>query len=412
MHDQVLESKENHYLASIHYTNKGCGVAFLDISTGEFMAAEGSVEWIDRLLRSLVPKEWVCEKRHERNVISLFGEDVPRTKLDDWIFTEDYGKEKIQCLFGAKSLKGFGLHDAPKAIIAAGAILQYLEYTHHTKLGHIQGIKRLREGDGMWLDRFTVRNLEIIYPSHPDGIALADCLDKTRTPMGGRALRRWLLMPLTDVVEISQRHDAVANLLSNTELSLELKEILSSVGDLERLASKASAAKINPREMVQLRRGLVAVIETAQAAAGEEALIPVLERLSPCDKLLERLNRELEYEAPIQVGKGAVIKKGVNADLDEVRSLAFESDLALDKIREREAEKTGITSLKISYNNVFGYYLEVRHAHKDKVPQEWIRKQTLTQAERYITEELKILEVRFQTQRIKPLRQKIDYTKA
>lgn len=394
MHDQVLESKENHYLASIHYTNKGCGVAFLDISTGEFMAAEGSVEWIDRLLRSLVPKEWVCEKRHERDVISLFGEDVPRTKLDDWIFTEDYGKEKIQGLFGAKSLKGFGLHDAPKAIIAAGAILQYLEYTHHTKLGHIQGIKRLREGDGMWLDRFTVRNLEIIYPSHPDGIALADCLDKTRTPMGGRALRRWLLMPLTDVVEISQRHDAVANLLSNTELSLELKEILSSVGDLERLASKASAAKINPREMVQLRRGLLAVIETAQAAAGEEALIPVLERLSPCDKLLERLNRELEDEAPVQVGKGAVIKKGVNADLDEVRSLAFESDLALDKIREREAEKTGITSLKISYNNVFGYYLEVRHAHNDKVPQEWIRKQTLTQAERYITEELKILEAK------------------
>lgn len=394
MHDQVLESKENHYLASIHYTNKGCGVAFLDISTGEFMAAEGSVEWIDRLLRSLVPKEWVCEKRHERDVISLFGEDVPRTKLDDWIFTEDYGKEKIQGLFGAKSLKGFGLHDAPKAIIAAGAILQYLEYTHHTKLGHIQGIKRLREGDGIWLDRFTVRNLEIIYPSHPDGIALADCLDKTRTPMGGRALRRWLLMPLTDVVEISQRHDAVANLLSNTELSLELKEILSSVGDLERLASKASAAKINPREMVQLRRGLLAVIETAQAAAGEEALIPVLERLSPCDKLLERLNRELEDEAPVQVGKGAVIKKGVNADLDEVRSLAFESDLALDKIREREAEKTGITSLKISYNNVFGYYLEVRHAHNDKVPQEWIRKQTLTQAERYITEELKILEAK------------------
>ena len=394
MHDQVLESKENHYLASIHFTNKGCGVAFLDISTGEFMAAEGSVEWIDRLLRSLVPKEWVCEKRHERDVISLFGEDVPRTKLDDWIFTEDYGKEKIQGLFGAKSLKGFGLHDAPKAIIAAGAILQYLEYTHHTRLGHIQGIKRLREGDGMWLDRFTVRNLEIIYPSHPDGIALADCLDKTRTPMGGRALRRWLLMPLTDVAEISQRHDAVANLLSNTELSLELKEILSSVGDLERLASKASAAKINPREMVKLTRGLVAVIETAQVAAGEEALIPVLERLSPCDKLLERLNRELEDEAPVQVGKGAVIKKGVNADLDEVRSLAFESDLALDKIREREAEKTGITSLKISYNNVFGYYLEVRHAHKDKVPQEWIRKQTLTQAERYITEELKILEAK------------------
>ena len=392
MHDQVLESKENHYLASLHYTPKGIGAAFLDISTGEFLAAEGSVEWIDRLLRSLSPKEWVLQKQYELDLISLFGDDVPRSKLDDWIFTEAFAEEKLHGLFGTKSLKGFGLNDAPKATVAAGVILQYLEYTHHTNLGHLQGVKRLRETDGMWLDRFTVRNLEIIYPSHPDGVALADCLDFTNTPMGARTLRKWLVMPLTDRENIEARHEAVATLLENSELRLNLREILKSVGDIERLASKASSARINPRELVGLRKGIESVIEVAREAAGEVALIPTLERLSPCDKLLNRLQNELEEEAPTQVGKGAVIKKGVNEELDQVRSLAFESDVALEEIRTREVERTEINSLKIGFNNVFGYYLEVRHAYRDKVPEEWIRKQTLTQAERYITEELKILE--------------------
>lgn len=392
MHDQVLESKENHYLASLHFTPNGCGVAFLDISTGEFLAAEGSVEWIDRLLRSFRPKEWVLQKQYELDLISLFGDDVPRSKLDDWVFTESYAKEKLHGLFGTKSLKGFGLQDAPKATVASGVILQYLEYTHHTKLEHLQGVKRLRETDGMWLDRFTVRNLEIIYPSHLDGVSLADCLDQTNTPMGSRMLRKWLVMPLTDRAEIELRHDAVATLLENTDLRRKLSDILKSVGDLERLASKASSARINPRELVQLRRGIESVIEVAEEAAGEESLIPTLEKLSPCNKLLDKLVKELEEDAPTQVGKGSVIKKGVSDELDEVRSLAFESDVALDKIRVREVENTGISSLKIGFNNVFGYYLEVRHAHKDKVPEEWIRKQTLTQAERYITEELKVLE--------------------
>ena len=392
MHDQVLESKENHYLASLHYTPKGIGAAFLDISTGEFLAAEGSVEWIDRLLRSLSPKEWVLQKQYELDLISLFGDDVPRSKLDDWIFTEAFAEEKLHGLFGTKSLKGFGLNDAPKATVAAGVILQYLEYTHHTNLGHLQGVKRLRETDGMWLDRFTVRNLEIIYPSHPDGVALADCLDFTNTPMGARTLRKWLVMPLTDRENIEARHEAVATLLENSELRLNLREILKSVGDIERLASKASSARINPRELVGLRKGIESVIEVAREAAGEVALIPTLERLSPCDKLLNRLQNELEEEAPTQVGKGAVIKKGVSEELDQVRSLAFESDVALEEIRTREVERTEINSLKIGFNNVFGYYLEVRHAYRDKVPEEWIRKQTLTQAERYITEELKILE--------------------
>ena len=259
-------------------------------------------------------------------------------------FTEEYTKEKLHGLFGTKSLKGFGLHDAPKATIAAGVILQYLEYTHHTKLGHLQGVKRLRQTDGMWLDRFTVRNLEIIYPSHPDGVALADCLDRTNTPMGARTLRRWLVMPLTDRAEIEARHEAVSTLLNDTKLSKDLSEIMSSVGDLERLASKASSARINPREMVHLKRGIESVISVAEVAAGEEALIPTLESLSPCSELLERLTNELEDEAPTQVGKGAVIKKGVSAQLDEVRSLAFESDVALEEIRVREVERTEITS--------------------------------------------------------------------
>tara|TARA_B100000427_G_scaffold142956_1_gene119046 strand:+ start:3549 stop:6152 length:2604 start_codon:yes stop_codon:yes gene_type:complete len=394
MHDQVLESKENHYLASLHFTPNGCGVAFLDISTGEFLAAEGSVEWIDRLLRSFNPKEWVLPRQYELDLISLFGDDVPRSKLDDWVFTESYAEEKLHGLFGTKSLKGFGLNDAPKATVAAGVILQYLDYTHHTKLGHLQGVKRLREAEGIWLDRFTVRNLEIIYPSHPDGVSLADCLDLTNTPMGARMLRKWLVMPLTDKEKIETRHDAVACLLDNTELRSNLKEILKTVGDLERLASKASSGRINPRELVQLRRGIESVIKVAEEAVGEDALIPTLEKLSPCDKLLARLVNELEEDAPTQVGKGAVIKKGVSNELDEVRSLAFESDVALDEIRVREVENTGISSLKIGFNNVFGYYLEVRHAHKEKVPEDWIRKQTLTQAERYITEELKILEAK------------------
>jgi len=394
MHDQVLTSSENHYLAAIHWTRKGCGVAFLDISTGEFMAAEGDPDWIDRLLKSLNPKEWVCQKQFENDLKSLFGDDTPISKLDDWVFSEEFATEKLHGQFGTTSLKGFGLDDAPLAKIAAGVILQYLEFTHHTKLGHLQGVKRLRAQDGMWLDRFTVRNLEILYPTHPDGQSLADNIDRTSTPMGARMMRRWLVMPLTDIKEIDLRQNAVSVLSEDEQLQRQLKKILSGVGDLERLASKASSARINPRELVQVRRGLEAVIMIAEVTAGEEALIPTLERLSPCDELLKRLTEELEDEAPTQVGKGAVIKGGVDAGLDEIRSLAFESDKALEAIRIRETEVTGISSLKIGFNNVFGYYLEVRHAHKDKVPEEWIRKQTLTQAERYITEELKELETR------------------
>lgn len=392
MHDHVLESKANHFIASLHWTPQSVGLALLDLSTGEFQAAEGDSRWIDRILRSLEPKEWLVNRLHDRDVRALFGDDVPRTRLDDWVFTEAHAVDQIERQFAAGTLKGFGLDDAPLATVAAGAILHYLDATHHRQLDHVQGIRRMRPDEGMWLDRFTVRNLEILHPNHPDGTTLVDVLDRTCTPMGGRALRRSLVAPLTDLQAIEARLEAVDLLCEEVALRHDLRVILKSVGDLERLTSKASSGRINPREMGHIRRGLHAVQAVADATAGEEALLPYLEKLSPCSSLLARLDRELVEEPATSIGKGEVIAAGVDAKLDEVRRLAFHSQEALDAIRDREAEATGITGLKIAFNNVFGYYLEVRNAHKDRVPEEWIRKQTLTQAERYITEELKELE--------------------
>ncbi len=392
MHDHVLESKANHYVAAIHWTSKSVGLALLDLSTGEFQAAEGDARWIDRILRSLEPKEWLVNRQCEGDVRGLFGDDVTRTKLDDWVFTEAHAHDLIKQQFGTGTLKGFGLDDAPFATVAVGVVLHYLDATHHRQLDHLQGIRRLRTDEGMWLDRFTVRNLEILHPNHPDGTTLVDVLDSTCTPMGGRALRRALVAPLTELKAIEARHDAVGRLSDEVSLRHDLRQILNRVGDLERLTSKASSGRINPREVGHIRRGLQAVQHVADATAGEASLLPYLEQLSPCSDLLARLDRELVEEPAAAIGKGEVIASGVSAQLDEVRRLAFHSQEALDAIRDREAEATGISGLKIAFNNVFGYYLEVRNAHKDKVPERWIRKQTLTQAERYITEELKELE--------------------
>ncbi len=392
MHDHVLESKANHYVAAIHWTSKSVGLALLDLSTGEFQAAEGDARWIDRILRSLEPKEWLVNRQCEGDVRALFGDDVTRTKLDDWVFTEAHAHDLIKQQFGTGTLKGFGLDDAPFATVAVGVVLHYLDATHHRQLDHLQGIRRLRPDEGMWLDRFTVRNLEILHPNHPDGTTLVDVLDHTCTPMGGRALRRALVAPLTELKAIEARHDAVGRLSDEVSLRHDLRQILNRVGDLERLTSKASSGRINPREVGHIRRGLQAVQHVADATAGEASLLPYLEQLSPCSDLLARLDRELVEEPAAAIGKGEVIASGVSAQLDEVRRLAFHSQEALDAIRDREAKATGISGLKIAFNNVFGYYLEVRNAHKDKVPERWIRKQTLTQAERYITEELKELE--------------------
>ena len=392
MHDHVLESKANHYVAAIHWTPKAVGLALLDLSTGEFQAAEGDARWVDRILKSLEPKEWLIDRRHEADVRALFGDDVPRTKLEDWVFTQAYAEEWIAKQFSTGSLKGLGLDDAPLATVAVGAVLHYLDLTHHRETAHIQGVARLRPNDGMWLDRFTVRNLEVLHPNHEDGTSLVDVLDRTCTPMGGRALRRALVAPLTNLATLGQRHEAVDRLAEEVALRHELRTILGRVGDLERLTSKASSGRINPRELGHVRRGLHAVQAVADATAGEASLLPYLESLSPCSALLARLDRELVDEPAVAIGKGEVIAAGVNAELDDVRRLAFNSQEALDTIRDREAEATGISGLKVAFNNVFGYYLEVRNAHKDKVPEGWIRKQTLTQAERYITEELKDLE--------------------
>ena len=392
MHDHVLESKANHFVAAIHWTPKAVGLALLDLSTGEFQAAEGDARWVDRILKSLEPKEWLIDRRHEAGVRALFGDDVPRTKLEDWVFTQAYAEEWIAKQFATGSLKGLGLDDAPLATIAVGAVLHYLDLTHHRETAHIQGVARLRPADGMWLDRFTVRNLEILHPNHEDGTSLVEVLDRTCTPMGGRALRRALVAPLTDLDTLAQRHEAVDRLAEEVALRHELRTILGRVGDLERLTSKASSGRINPRELGHVRRGLHAVQAVADATAGEASLLPYLESLSPCSVLLARLDQELVDEPAVAIGKGEVIAAGVNAELDDVRRLAFNSQEALDAIRDREAESTGISGLKVAFNNVFGYYLEVRNAHKDKVPEGWIRKQTLTQAERYITEELKELE--------------------
>lgn len=393
-HDQVLQSSSNNYLAAIHWSKKGCGLAMLDISTGDFSAAEGSVDLIERLLRVHQPSELLCSKPLESEIRNRFGADWQLSRLDDWVFKQDYAVERIHNQFESGSLKGFGLANSTHATIASGAILHYLEHAQHDRPKHVRHIRKLTEDGTLWLDRFTIRNLEILQPSHEDGMSLVKTMDRTGSPMGARCLRRWLVMPLTDVSAIEQRHEAVDVFLQEEEMRRAIKGRLSSMGDLERLASKASSGRINPREMVQLRHGLRSTHVIADMTEGQDALISYLERLTPCDALLRRLDAELEDEAPLSVSKGAVIKPGVNEELDDLRRLKHDAKSALDAICERETKRTGISSLKIDYNQVFGYYLEVRNTHKDKVPEEWIRKQTLTQAERYITEELKELETR------------------
>jgi DNA mismatch repair protein MutS len=393
-HDQVLDSRSNNFLAAIHLEKKKCGIAFLDVSTGDFHVGSGDAAWVDRLLEAHGPSEVLYARPAETDVKTLFDVRGVGTRLEDWVFGLDYATEQIQKTYGAGGLKGLGLHDNPQATIAAGALLHYLSVTKNDRLGHLGVIRQLKEDGTLWLDRFTIRNLELLHPSHPDGRALVDVLDKTSSPMGARCLRRWLVMPLTDVGQIENRHAAVETLVNQAAVRQALRMALSSAGDLERLVSKASTGRIQPRELAAMRRGIHVVHEVAAEAAGLDALMPLLEQLSPCEELLERLERDLVPEPAVSVAKGQVIADGVDPELDELRHLQQNAQEALDAICARETERTGISSLKIAFNNVFGYYLEVRHAHKDKVPEDWIRKQTLTQAERYITEELKELEAK------------------
>lgn len=399
INDNLLENRENNFLAAVNFGKDAAGVAFLDISTGEFLTAEGSVDYIAKLLGNFSPKEVLVEREKKRTLEDAFAGKYLAMELDDWIFTTQSATERLLKQFETANLKGFGISNMPLAIIAAGAILHYLDITKHTRLGHITNISRIEEEHYVRLDRFTVRNLELVRSMNEDGKSLLDVLDNTVTPMGARALRRWIMFPLKDVKAINARLDVVEYLFRDPDCRERLSELLTSVGDLERLISKVAVGRITPREIVQLRNALsqIAPIKELCAEAELDALSSMAEQLNPCQRVVERITREVADDAPIALSRGNVIKQGVDPELDELRDIAFKGKDYLANIQQRESQLTGIPSLKIGFNNVFGYYIEVTNTHKDKVPEEWIRKQTLVNAERYITPELKEYEEKILT---------------
>ena len=389
--DNVLEHRENNFLASVHIEKTLAGVAFLDISTGEFLTAEGSFEYIDKLLNSFQPKEVLFQKGKEKLFVELFGSKFYTYKLDDWVYTEEAANDRLLRHFETVSLKGFGVQALQMGIIASGAILHYLDFTQHSQLQHISGLSRIEEDRYVWLDRFTVRNLELFHSLNEGAKTLVQVIDRTISPMGARLLKRWVALPLKDIHRINDRLDVVQQFTQNAELKGNIEEQLRQIGDLERIISKAAVGRINPREVVQLKMALHAIIPIKEicASSGNVVLIRLAEQLNICQTIKNRIEREIFPDPPLMIVKGHVIARGVSAELDELRDLAFSGKDYLQKMQEREIVNTGITSLKIAFNNVFGYYIEVRNVHKDKVPETWIRKQTLVSAERYITEELK-----------------------
>lgn len=389
--DNVLQQKENNFLASIHIDGKESGIAFLDISTGEFYLTQGNNEYIDKLLQNFNPSEVLCQRNKRKDFIDNFGDKHYLTLFDDWVFTDDYANDILTKHFNTTSLKGFGVDDFPKGIVAAGAAIHYLHETQHDKINHINSLSRIDEGQYVWLDKFTVRNLELLNSSYNNAKTLIDIIDKTVSPMGSRLMRRWLSLPLKNKEQITSRLNIVEYFVKHNELISEYQEAMRLVGDLERLISKVSLARINPREMLQISRALeqIVIIKNLCKASDNDSLKAMGEQLNPCDSLRERIKRSLKNDAPALISKGNFIADGIDNELDELRNLSRSGKEYLMTIQKRESEATGISSLKIGYNNVFGYYLEVTHTHKDKVPSEWIRKQTLANAERYITEELK-----------------------
>lgn len=392
INDNILNHRENNFLAALHHGAKGrIGVAFLDISTGEFLVAEGNAEYIDKLLSNFSPKEVLIMRGTRSRFEEVVTAHYLTTDLDDWIFTSDAANERLLKQFGTSSLKGFGIHAMTDAIVAAGAVLHYLDITCHTRIGHITSIARVEEERYVRLDRFTVRNLELIQPLSEDGRSLLDVIDRTVSPMGARLLRRWILFPLKDVKAINSRLDIVEYFFRHPDQREQLKSLLEHVGDLERLVAKVAAGRITPREVSQMRMALEAVEPLREICRGAdlEALRDIGEQLNPCTPVMERIAREIREDAPNTIARGDVIATGVDAELDELRDIAFRGKDYLLRLQQRESEATGISSLKVGYNNVFGYYIEVTNTHRDKVPAEWIRKQTLVNAERYITQELK-----------------------
>ena len=389
--DNVLNYKENNFLASVHFGKSACGVSFLDISTGEFLTGEGTYDYVEKLLSNFQPKEVLFERGRKHDFERYFGSRYFTFELDDWAYTEQTARQKLLKHFGVKTLKGFGVEHLHNGTSAAGAILQYLEQTQHTHIGHITAIARIEEEKYVRLDKFTIRSLELLQPMQDDGRSLLDVIDHTVSPMGSRLLRRWLVFPLKDEKPINERLDVVDYFFREPEFRQLIDEQLHRIGDLERIVSKVAVGRVSPREVVQLKTALEAVqpIKEVCLHATNDALKGIGERLAPCESIRDRIRREVTADPPQIVQKGGVIRDGVNAELDELRRIAYSGKDYLLQIQNREAELTGIQSLKIGYNNVFGYYLEVRNTYKDKVPAEWVRKQTLAQAERYITQELK-----------------------
>ena len=391
LNENVLNHKENNFLAAVHIDKKIAGVAFLDISTGEFLTSEGTIEYIDQMLSNFQPKEVLFEKGKKELFLDYFGPKYYNFKLDDWIFTQEAANDRLLKQFETNSLKGFGVQNLSYGIIAAGAILYYLDITQHEQLGHISTLSRIEENRYVWLDKFTIKNLELFHSPYEGAKTLIDVMDRTISPMGGRLLKRWISLPLKDIQPVNERLDIVQFLVENSPVKEEISSLIRQVGDLERLISKVALGRINPREVVQLKRGLKAIgpIREICNSSGCLPLVQLAEQLNPCRTISEKIDKELNNDPPVQINKGNAIAAGVSSELDELRTILYSGKDYLADLQTRESERTGITSLKVSFNNVFGYYIEVRNTHKDKVPPEWIRKQTLVSAERYITEELK-----------------------
>ena len=391
MNDEVLHSKTNNFLASIYFGKKAIGISFLDVSTGEFLTAQGTEDYIDKLLQNFNPSEVLIPKNNKNDFKEIFGEEYHNFYLEDWVYKEDYAFETLTNHFQTVSLKGFGIEELTEGIIASGAILYYLSETQHNKLQHISSIQRIAEDAYVWMDRFTIRNLELYHSYNPNAVTLLDVIDRTLSPMGGRLLKRWLALPLKDINKIKSRHEVVSYLKENQGILKEIQHQIKQISDLERLISKIATGKVSPREVVYLKESLDAIIPIKKIAleSPQEAVKVIGDKLHDCELLREKIKTTLNQDAPVAIAKGNAIAKGVNTELDELRAISTSGKDFLEGIEKRESENTGISSLKISFNNVFGYYIEVRNTHKDKVPSEWIRKQTLVSAERYITEELK-----------------------
>ena len=391
MNDDILNAKTNNFLCAVHFGRKLLGVSFVDISTGEFLTAEGNEEQIDKLLQNFAPNEVLVSKSHKKEFSELFGHRFHTFFMEDWVFQDDYALEILTGHFKTKTLKGFGVGHLNHGIVASGVVLHYLSDTQHRQLQHINTLKRIAEEEYIWMDRFTIRNLELYHSNNHNAVTLLDVIDKTISPMGGRLLKRWLALPLKNIEKIRRRHQVISHLIKQESPLQKLQHNIKQMGDLERLISKVATGKINPKEVVQLKNSLEAIMPIKQLAtqSKNDALKLIGDQLHPCDLLRAKVKEMLNEEAPVHIPKGKTIADGYSEELDELRKLAFSGKDYLNKMLERETKRTGISSLKIASNNVFGYYIEVRNTHKDKVPEEWIRKQTLVNAERYITEELK-----------------------